>query len=146
MNKHIILLLCSFILSVFADNQILANGLAQDCSRIEIIQSDSKTGKEIGTAIETFIKDKIDSGARVSKFRTIEALDSWVIAEVEFDLEEPGIFVLEKGKAKYRVAGVFGGAVLENPADTIKTFFKKELPKAPGCLFDCYKPHGAPFN
>lgn len=58
-------------------------------------------------------------------------MSDWVLAEVEIDLEEPGIFILEKNKGEYRVISVFGGAVLENPADTIRTYFKKELPDAP---------------
>lgn len=145
MKTQIILFLCSLILGLIMAAQSFANGFDQNCSRIQIIDAESEDGKKIEMVIESYFKNKNNLSVRILKFRTIERLSNWAVAEVEIDLEEPGIFVLEKNKNEYRVASVFGGAVLENPTDFIRQYFKKELPDAPKALFDCFKPKGAPF-
>ncbi len=145
MRKHIIFFLCTLIMGLIIAVQSFANRLDQYCFQIQIIDAESEAGQEIGTAIESYLKDKTGLNVRITKFRSIEGLSNWVLAEVEIDLQDPGIFVLEKNKGEYRVASVFGGAVLENPADTIRPYFKKELPNAPPLLFNCFKPKGTPF-
>jgi hypothetical protein len=123
-----------------------ANSVKADCSKIEKIKAESLDGKNIEKFLIAWIQQQHDLTVKIAKFRTIEKLDQWIITEVEFDLLEPGIFVLEKVKMEYRLAAVYGGVELDNPEDTIRIFFIKQLPEAPNALFNCYAPLGAPFR
>jgi hypothetical protein len=146
MRKIAAVILLSIGVGFFSISTALANSTKADCSKIQQIKDESPEGTNIEKFLIASIRQQHDLTVRILKFRTIEKLDRWIITEVEFDLLEPGIFVIEKVKTGYRFAAVYGGVELDNPEDTIRSFFIKELPQAPEVLFYCYNPKGAPFR
>lgn len=146
MRKIAAVILLSIGVGLFIVSIALANSTKADCSKIQQIGTESPDGKTIEKFLIASIKQQHDLTVRILKFRTIEKLDRWIITEVEFDLLEPGIFVIEKVKTGFRFAAVYGGVELDNPEDTIRLFFIEKLPQAPKALFYCYNPKGAPFR
>lgn len=63
MKRHIILFLSSLILGSTIAAQSLANGFDQACSQIQIVDAESESGKEIGTAVESY--SKVITGLKV---------------------------------------------------------------------------------
>jgi hypothetical protein len=117
-----------------------------DCNKIVVVDTTSSEGAEIGKAILSEINRSQTNPVEIYRFRTIQRFDRWIIAEVEFDLLEAGIFVIEKVNTGYRLAAVYGGVALDNPADTIRQVLITKLPDAPKELFYCYHPKGPPFR
>jgi hypothetical protein len=117
-----------------------------DCNNIVVVDATSSEGAEIGEAILSEINRSQANPVEIYRFRTIQRFDRWIIAEIEFDLLEAGIFVIEKVDTGYRLAAVYGGVALDNPADTIRQVFITKLPDAPKELFYCYHPKGPPFR
>ena len=139
-------ILVSIFMGLLIVSTAHANSARDDCSKIETIKFGSPEGKGIEKFLIAWVRQQHQLAARITKFRTMEKLEQWVIAEVEFDLLEPGIFVIEKRKSGYRLASVYGGVELDNPEDTIRLVFIRKVPQAPRALFNCYEPKGAPFR
>jgi hypothetical protein len=145
-NKHLAYFFSILIVGLCISLSPSAIAKQIDCPTIQHIMADSPEGKKIEKSLIKWIKRQHDLIVRILKFRTIEQVDRWIIAEVEFDLLEPGIFVITKDNTGYRVAAVYGGVELDNSKDTIRLYFAKKLPNAPKDLFLCYAPKGAPFG
>jgi hypothetical protein len=146
MKKIAVVFLIFIIVGLFIASTVLANSTKADCSIIQQIEAESPDGKRIEKFLISWIQQHHDLTVHVVKFRTIEKLDRWIIAEAELDLLEPGIFVIEKVNTGYQFAAVYGGVELDNPEDTLRQIFIKNLPDAPKELFYCYHPKGSPFR
>jgi hypothetical protein len=146
MRKIASIILLSIGVGFFSMSTAMANSTMVDCYKIQQIKDESPERKKIEKLLTASIRQQNDLTVHILKIRTLEKLDRWIITEVEFDLLEPGVFVIEKTKTGYRIAAVYGGMELDNPEDTLRSFFIKELPQAPEALFRCYSPKGAPFR
>lgn len=92
------------------------------------VEPSSSEYELVSRAITNFSQARADAEAerggprietKVLRLRALDNMDDWFIAEAEFDMSEPGIFVIKRDGNRYEVVADWGGCCSDDPQKVI---------------------------
>ncbi len=125
---------------------IANNCFALTCKEVRHVGAGDLRYYELSKYILKYINNNQTDHVQIIKIRTIDNIDNWYVAEVEFDKLEPSIFVIRSNEKTFKVLSEFAGSTSPaDPDEIIWKYFIKHVPEAPEILIKCFKAKGEPF-